>query len=305
METQWAYREYKLLEELIGNNTGLRFQGSQKELLIRAINNRMKQTEHSSLFAYYKFLSKYDGLPESGELEKLINLITIGETYFFRNIPHFKAIEQYILPRFITNKRFHLNVWSAASSTGEEPYSLAMLLRENLPNFEKWKVNILATDINNEHLIKAQKGIYNPRAIHNVPTNYLNKYFNKTQDEFYALSSAIKSMVNLTYFNLNQREWPKLINANWDIIFCRNVLIYFEPYAQEKVLQKLSTVLNNKGFLLLGHSETIPVRSTECCGDAHRPMSCSCGPPRDPPPDFAEDAPSRCWSVPLPAPKQM
>ena len=164
----------------------------------------------------------------------MASYLTIGETYFFRVEPDFNALENHILPELIHLRKDtgkYLRIWSAASSTGEEPYSLAILVRKLIPDIKDWNITILATDINTRSLAKAEKGIYGNWSFRNNPEWLKKIYFTPLLDERYQINRNIKDMVSFFYLNLARDTYPSLLNNTngMDIIFCRNVLMYFTP----------------------------------------------------------------------------
>ena len=201
-----------------------------------------------------------------GELRNLVDLLTVGETYFFRNANHFKALVDNVLPELIDKKirkisgngseRPSLRIWCAGCSTGEEPYSLAMLLRENLPNFPDWEVLILATDINRMALDTAKLGRYGSRSVSRVPKEYLEKYFTVHGKE-YSLSTSIKRMVEFTSHNLVGDLYAHEAMLDLDMIFCRNVTIYFDLATTKAVMSRFAEHLAPNGYIFIGHAETL------------------------------------------------
>lgn len=249
-------QEFKYLRDLICEKTGIFFDDEKKHYLIRRLENRMKTLGYETLLDYYRFL-KYD--VSGKELNHLFNIITTNETYFFRNIPQLMAFKEEVLPLIISRKRkardYELKIWSAGCSTGEEPYTLAMLLLEILPDIYQWKVQILGTDINTQVLERAKEGVYDYRSIREMPSYYTLQYFH-FKDEKYFIKEKIKDMVSFATLNLVDTEHMKSLR-NIDVIFCRNVLIYFSPESCKKVVNAFYESLNKGGYLFLGHSESL------------------------------------------------
>ncbi|MFQ5646473.1 MAG: CheR family methyltransferase, partial [bacterium] len=207
---------------------------------------------------YYNFLVRRD--EEDAEFNELLNLITINETYFFRFREQFEALERDILPELIKTRKNStkgLRIWSAACSTGAEPYTIAMILKNLKENHVRPYVDIVATDVSHKALAEAREGVYSTRVVEQkTPENYIERYFERSQNK-YILSEEIKNMVNLEYFNLIRTPFPAETKRNFDIIFCRNVTIYFRPESIQRVIDQFYESLNEGGYLFLGHSETL------------------------------------------------
>lgn len=196
----------------------------------------------------------------SAIVEHLINNITIGETYFFRDKNQMRALTETILPEIINCKKkqqnYNLRIWSAGVSSGEEIYTIAMILNEILEDNVNWKISLLGTDINTQQLKKAINGEYTEWSMRSIDEYYKNKYFKKNNNSF-ILSKKIVDMVNFSFLNLNENSYPSIFNGTnaQDIIFCRNVLIYFDATIIKNLMNKLSQCLNEGGYLILGASD--------------------------------------------------
>lgn len=197
-------------------------------------------------------------------LNKLVAAVATNETYFFRTSPHFAALKNYILPELLraklTEGKKSLRIWSAGCATGEEPYSLAILLRDTLPDIRAWQVSILATDIDMDALENAQKGIYRPWSFRGVEAEMIKKYFHREKGERYRIDERIRSSVTFRPLNLKNDPYPSQLNGtnDLDIILCRNVTIYFRPETTRKIIHGLHACLNAAGFLLTGAAEYSP-----------------------------------------------
>ncbi len=180
--------------------------------------------------------------------------LTIGETYFFRDNNTFELIKNKILEPLIAERRLsnqkQIKIWSAACCTGEEPYTLAMILCEMLPNIKDWNISILGSDINIEFLRRAKRGVYRDWALRAIPEHYLQKYFQKEAEGF-AISPKIKKMVRFSYLNLIEDQYPSLTNgtSNADLVLCNNVLIYFSEVQGRRVIAQLDKSLVDGGHL--------------------------------------------------------
>lgn len=193
------------------------------------------------------------------ELEILASHLTIGETYLFREKKSFEVLEEHILPGLIRSaieNEKHLRIWSAGCATGEEPYSIAILLRRMIPDIEDWNITILATDINPRFLKKAQKGLYNEWSFRDSPA-WIKNYFKKTKHGFEIIPD-IKKLVTFSYHNLAEDAYPSLLNntSAMDVIFCRNVLMYFSQMRAKQVVAALYLCLVDGGWLVVSPVET-------------------------------------------------
>jgi len=198
--------------------------------------------------------------------EILAGHLTIGETYFFREQKSFDILENRILPDLIASRRGRdqrLRIWSAGCSTGEEPYSLAILLSRLIPDPRGWKITILATDVNSRSLGKAVQGVYSDWSFRGLPQWIRQRYFTKMPDGRYELRHAIRRMVTFSILNLAEDNYPSLsTNTNaMDIILCRNVLMYFEPKQHRQVIRNFQRSLLEGGWLVVSPCETSPAFS--------------------------------------------
>ncbi len=198
----------------------------------------------------------------SQELHVMIDSLTTNKTSFFREKQHFDYMRTQIIPE-LKKRATGVRLWSAGCSSGEEPYSIAMLLCEEWPQIENFAVRILATDISTKILAKARAGEYERENLQDVPPGYLPKYFNQTRtgaSRTYVVRDGIKKMVHFARLNLMD-EWP--MKGPFDVIFCRNVMIYFDGATQARLIQRFRDLLITGGHLLVGHSESLVANS---CG---------------------------------------
>lgn len=193
--------------------------------------------------------------------EVFISAITTNTTHFFREMPHFDMLVKLmkeLTQRPATKKARTLRIWCAACSSGEEAYSIAMVVRNLLPSLENWNVRILASDIDLEILAKAARGVYPATALESVPQEYIGQYFERgTGDSqgFVRVRRSIRELITFAPFNLMTSAYP--FQTKFDVIFCRNVMIYFDRPEIQSTIKKLESSLSEGGFLFLGHSETI------------------------------------------------
>ena len=244
--------------DFIYGKSGIYFNDSKKYLLESRLAKRVSALKLAGFDEYFYFIRFDKG--KQDELVQLYDSITINETSFFRHEPQIYAYANEVLPKIIENRisqgQKTIKVWSAAASSGEEPYTLAMLYHYNLKEkYPDVKFEIYGSDISNEVLNEAEKGLYNDYSIRNVPENYIAKYFKKENGKF-QLDDSIKSLVTYSRANLiddsDMSEFKGI-----DIIFCRNVLIYFDEASKSKVVSKLYNNLLSGGYLFIGHSESL------------------------------------------------
>ena len=247
---------FRLLRDLIHGYCGIFFDDTSKFLLERRLSRRLEQHRLKNFEEYYHFL-RYDRKREE-ELTILVDNLTTNETYFFRESPQLRAFAEEILPelRAVLADRKILRIWSAGCSTGEEPYTIAMLLLESGDWWRDWQVEILGSDINQRVLHTARKGVYKKSSHRVTNPEMLAKYFIEEDKGDYRIVDKVKELVSFSSVNLLDPAKASLI-SNMDIIFCRNVIIYFDKEAKKKVIESFSNKLREGGFLLLGHSESL------------------------------------------------
>jgi chemotaxis protein methyltransferase CheR len=247
---------YSKICDMVYQYSGIRFDEKKADYVFRRLDDRIEFTGAAGLKDYYQTL-RFD--TAEVEIRNLVEILTTNETYFFREYPQLQSFAEFVLPEVLalkSKKNDHwLNIWSAGCSTGEEPYTLAIILREMIEDFSNWKISILATDINQEVLKTAKRGIYKSRSVKDVPTEYLNKYF-EYKDDSYHLSPIIKNMVSFREINLKDTPAIKGFKGQ-DFIFCRNVIIYFDEKVNKILLENFYDILDPGGYIFLGHSESV------------------------------------------------
>jgi len=257
-----AEEEFRLIRDYIYNHCGLSFDISSKFLLEKRLSNRVKLHQLKNFKEYYRFL-RYD--PKSSEeLSAIIDILTTNETYFFRESCQLKAFSEEILSEIKNRKENNtkernLCIWSAGCSTGEEPYTIAMLILET-GQFKDWNIEIFGNDISQRVLQVARKGVYTQSSFRSTHKNFIDKYF-EPFDGKYKIKDEVKNMVRFGYLNLIERNKMSLLRS-MDVIFCRNVLIYFDVESKKKVIRNFYDKLEDGGYLLLGHAESMMNIST-------------------------------------------
>lgn len=250
--------ELAQFQAFLVQHSGLHFDQGNSKILERGLCRRMRALRLRSYGEYYRYLERY--LESRQELKKLLGLLTVGETFFFRYRAHFEALQHMVLPELIerTRRRRSLRIWSAGCSTGEEPYSLAMLLLEHFPELADWHLEILATDINYQALRRAREGLYGERALRVTEAAYRERYFSP-QDGRLLVTPPARALLRFGYLNLQTGRYPAPDNgtSELDLLLCRNVMIYFRQETNRRIIERFSRALRPGGFLFLGHAETL------------------------------------------------
>lgn len=251
-------KELAYLSTFLSDNFGIYLPEAKYRDLQRGIIHIMEKTGETDVASYIEKIRMLSS--SSPQIEALITQFTIGETYFFREPDYFTALKNNILPKLIETRRNVnqiLRIWSAGCSTGEEPYSLAILISELIENLENWNISILATDINVHSLRKLTEGVYGEWSFRNVPNYVKEKYFIQHSKNSYEIKPHFKKMVKTNYLNLAQDPYPSLMNNTnaMDVIFCRNVLMYFDTPLINQILAQLTDSLIEGGSLVVGSSE--------------------------------------------------
>lgn len=219
---------------------------------------RLKALQTESVREYYELLTA--GPDREAEIRNLLNEITVGETCFFRNPQQLSALRKVILPKIMEAKAklsfTRLKIWSAGSSTGEEPYTLAMImLEDSAPMLKGWSWEIVATDLNDNSLAKCKEGIYDSYALRNTEPYYQQKYFNQ-QGQTFAIAAEVKKKVTFSRLNLQDESKILFMKGN-DVVFCANVLIYFDGASKRRTVHHFYNSLLPGGYFFLGHSESL------------------------------------------------
>ncbi len=246
------------LSLFVKDNMGLNFEKKAwKELEAGAV----KASDELGFNSTEEYLNKLLVQPNNKEyVETLAAYLTIGETYFFRENQTYHALEEKIIPDILKKRRGkdqRLRIWSAGCCSGEEPYSIAMMLNKMIPDLENWKITILGTDINPHFLKRAEKGVYTQWSFRTISPVFKEKYFYQDEKNKYHISGDVKGMVDFSPVNLAVDHFPSLNNNTnaMDIIFCRNVLMYFEESQRNKVINKFYASLVDGGYLIVGNAE--------------------------------------------------
>lgn len=248
-----ALNDFRLIRDFIHDKTGIFLKHSKTYFLEQRLERRFEELGCADVQEYYRCL-KYD--TARNELDALVEILTTNETYFFRDIKQLLAFSREALPNVVERKlaegKKSITIWSAGCSTGDEPYTLAMLASEVM---KRIKIRIIATDINARVVQFAKQGIYSGRSLKDVPPHYLKRYFTLREDG-YEVTAEIKSMTEYMVLNLVDKMRMSLL-SDLDFIFCRNVLIYFSHPVAKQVINHFYDSLNNGGYIFMGPAESM------------------------------------------------
>ncbi|MDY7574812.1 protein-glutamate O-methyltransferase CheR [Actimicrobium sp. CCI2.3] len=246
--------DFLKFQEFFYRKTGIQFETSKRYFVDKRLVERIEATANDSFRSYFTMLR----FQASGnELQALVNLMTINETYFFREEYQFHCLVNSILPDLVASKKDKtpIRIWVIPSSSGEEAYSIAMCLIERWSGINDWDVEIISSDIDTKILNQARAGVYSERSIKHVPRNYLQKYFRETTAGF-QLGDDLRGTVEFTRVNLMEAADVRSYR-NFDVIFCRNLLIYFDDISRKQAAETFYDALHPGGFICLGHSESM------------------------------------------------
>jgi chemotaxis protein methyltransferase CheR len=249
-------KQFADLRKIIYTRSGIHFPDTKKYVLESRLSHRLGELELEDFDQYIQFLTI--GPYQVDEFQEMFNRITINETSFFRNEPQLDVLEKKILPDLIEARKSvkRLRFWSAACSSGEEPYTLAIMLHRTLGvRLADWRIEIMGTDISEKVLEIAQAGRYTEYSMRTTPPLMRQRYF-KQDGLYHTIDPTVKSMVNFELHNLKDRVAARRF-GQWDLIMCRNVMIYFDDEMKKQVLGTFADQLANDGTLFIGHSETI------------------------------------------------
>lgn len=255
------------IKDFLSSRSGILFRDYDLKDLEGAISARMETLGNDTLFDYYEYL--ISSSQKDQELRELLNLVTVNHTYFFRNESQFAALKEKVIPDLIKIKMEELKqtgsgekpcirIWSAGCSTGEEPYSIAMCILDILETMVGFDIEIFATDVSSEVLDKARRGIYGKNSLKLADKEHIDKYFILEQEDsdnltYYSLRPEVKNMVRFGFQNLMDEQFP----VGFDIIFCRNVVIYFELETMLSIMNKFYSALMDDGYFFIGYSESL------------------------------------------------
>lgn len=257
-DLQITDEEFLQLRDFIYQQCGIFIAENRKYLVENRLSNRIKDLNLKSYSEYYNFL-RFDASRRE-ELNKLFEVVTTNETSFFRNPPQLKVFQEYVLGEVIAacrqSGKKRIRIWSAGCSTGEEPYTLAIILHEVLKSeIASWDIKITANDLSEAVLTAARRGVYNEYALRTTPPEIIRTYFTK-EGTTYKINQPLKRLVSFGQINLSDRDQLRRVEKS-QIVFCRNVIIYFDDEMKRKVIGAFYDNLEPNGMLLIGHSESL------------------------------------------------
>jgi chemotaxis protein methyltransferase CheR len=246
--------DFLKFKEYFYRKTGISFEPTKRYFVDKRLVERIEATDSGNFRRYFSLL-RFEATGE--ELQCLTNLMTVNETYFLREEYQFQCLVDSLLPEIAKSKktRSPIRIWCIPSSSGEEPYTVAMYLLEKWAGIHEWDVEIISSDIDTGVLHKARQGRYSARSVQHVPAVWLAKYFTRTGDE-YQISEELRGAVEFTRVNLSEPADTRSYR-NFDVIFCRNLLIYFDDISRKAAAETFYDALNPNGFICLGHSESM------------------------------------------------
>ena len=256
LEQFMSDEEFLLFRDTVYSHCGIYFDEDSKYLLEKRLSRRLTALNLTTFRDYYHFL-KYNRKRDQ-ELMDIMDILTTNETYFFRESFQLKAFTDEIIPELLQRKSAGndrtLRIWSAGCSTGEEPFTIAMLLRE-IKELRDWKIEIIGTDISQRVLQHARRGVYGKSSFRATDEYYIKRFFQEQEGGF-RINDEVRELVTISHLNLFDTHRMVML-GKMDLIFCRNVIIYFDAAAKKQVVEAFHNSLYNGGFLLLGHSESL------------------------------------------------
>jgi len=246
--------DFLKFQEYFYRKTGIQFEPSKRYFVDKRLVERIEATGSSSFRSYFTML-RFQASGE--ELQHLTNLMTVNETYFFREEYQFECLVNSMLPELVARRPqgLPIRIWSIPSSSGEEAYSIAIHLLEFWPGLAEWDIEIISSDIDTRILAEARRGFYSARSIQQLPSRLLKKYFTRSP-EGYQIKDELREAVEFTRVNLSEPADTRSYR-DFDIVFCRNLLIYFDELSRKAAAETFYDAMRPGGFLCLGHSESM------------------------------------------------
>lgn len=247
--------DFQKIKKLVIEHTGICLSDGKQDMIYSRLAKRLRQLDFEDFSQYLDLLASGD----EAEMGNFINSVTTNLTSFFREQHHFDYLKKDLLPQLMKQNRDTrvIRIWSAGCSTGEEPYSIAMTVKETVPENQGWDVRILATDLDTNVLEHASNGVYASERVNGIPAEKLRRWFRKGRGElegYVKAADALRDMIIFKQLNL-MGNWP--VKPGVDIIFCRNVVIYFDKPTQSVLFDRYANTLKEDGHLFIGHSETL------------------------------------------------
>ncbi len=253
-EFEFSRSDFEHIRDLVGDRTGIVLSDHKIDMVYGRLSRRLRQL---GIKKFAEYLTRLEG--DDHELVEFTNALTTNLTSFFREPHHFDFLKTTGLPSLLRNRPDKkLRIWSAGCSTGEEPYTIAMTVKEAMVSYPNWDVKILATDLDTNVVNRAKAGVYTLEKVNGVDKNRLKKWFRKgrgnEQTGKMKVSSDLQDMITFKQLNL-MHDWP--MAGPFDIIFCRNVVIYFNKDTQRELFDRYADYLADDGYLIVGHSESL------------------------------------------------
>jgi chemotaxis protein methyltransferase CheR len=248
-EYELGLREFRRISELVYRHARINLHEGKLPLVQNRLSKRLRRLGISDFRSYLSYLEE-----EEQELVAMIDAITTNYTCFFREPEHFRFLREVIIPEWMESNRRKLRIWSAGCSSGEEAFSIAIELHAGIPDISARDVLVLATDISTHALSIAVRGIFPPEPVFKCPAEYRRRYFKETEDGCFSVVPEVRRLVRFRYLNLFE-PWP--MRGRFDLIFCRNVMIYFSQGPKQELTERFYHVLRPGGYFFLGHSESL------------------------------------------------
>ena len=243
--------DFVALAEMLKRSAGIVLGSNKRELVVGRLNRRLRALGLRSFADYIALLQGPDG---KAEREEMVNALTTNLTSFFRETHHFRYLADHVLPKLLAEREDkRLRIWSAACSSGEEPYSIAMVLNRALANKPDWDARILATDIDTNMVAVGERGGYDPERVATIPAEFVRQLM-RQPDGSVSMPDVLKQRIAFRALNL-LGTWP--MRGKFDIVFCRNVVIYFDKDTQRILFDRIADIMSPNGWLFIGHSETL------------------------------------------------
>jgi chemotaxis protein methyltransferase CheR len=247
--------DFRTLVNLVKDRTGIQLADHKKNMVYSRLARRLRELGFSDFEQYIQFLTSPDGDKETGNF---VNAITTNLTSFFRESHHFDILKELLRERMRNNKSSkQLRIWSAGCSSGQEPYSIAMTVMGAIPNHKQWDIKILATDIDTNMLDTGSRGVYPQDMLESIPANYRSQHTNPIEGEkrpSFQIKQDVRDLIYFKRLNLLER-WP--MRGSFDVIFCRNVVIYFDKDTQKTLFNRYADTMADHAHLFIGHSENL------------------------------------------------
>ena len=252
---EYSDADFHCLQKLVAHHTGISLSDSKSDLVYGRLSKRLRSL---GLKRFEQYIALLNEDPDA-ELEHFTNAITTNLTSFFREQHHFDYLAGHIVPLLLNRYRTtgRIRIWSAGCSTGEEPYSLAMTIREAIPNIDQLDIRILATDLDSNVVRTAADGVYPLSSINGLDSQRCKRWFQRgkgTHEGMVRIRPEVQKLIAFRQLNL-MHDWP--MQGQFDVIFCRNVVIYFDKETQSRLFDRFANIMQSDGHLIIGHSETL------------------------------------------------